>query len=238
MDFDIPREIIFPVEDVHVALDPGPHPFEAANGSAIEANWAVETAANPALFDGRMALLSSLRYRGGLLEGRCHAVRYASFLYWRKVRPTADAGHAFAHAMPVTTDNALVAIRMGSHTVGAGSVYFAAGSFEEPDFPGGKVDVDLNMAREVAEEIGIDLAGLPRDPIYHAWSNVRGTVIARRYRLPMTAAEAEAAIRAFVASEADPEIEAPVIVRSARDRPDGLAPHMPALIDWHFAGGR
>lgn len=79
MYFDIPREIIFPVEDVHVALDPGPHPFEAANGLAIEANWAVETAANPALFDGRMALLSSLRYRGGLARRPLLApFRYAS----------------------------------------------------------------------------------------------------------------------------------------------------------------
>lgn len=236
MTMDIPREVMFPVERVEVMLDPSPHPFEASNGPAIDANWRREVAIQPALFDGSMALLSRLRYGNGRLEGRCHSVRYASFLYWRKLRPVADAAHAFAHAIPVTTDNALVAIRMGPRTVNSGSIYFAAGSFEPMDFPGGMVDVDSNMAREVAEEIGIDISGLPRDPIYHGWSNERGTVIVRRYRLPMTAAEAETAIRAFVASEADPEIEGPVIIRSTHDLPDGLSPHMPALIAWHFDG--
>jgi 8-oxo-dGTP pyrophosphatase MutT (NUDIX family) len=237
MDFEIPRQAIFPVERVEVALDPAPHPFEVANGATIEANWKAERAANPAVFDGRLALLSNLQYRDGVLEGRSHIVRYASFLYWRRIRPTGDAAHAFAHAIPVTADNALIAVRMGAATVNAGSVYFAAGSFEPEDFPGGKVDIDLNMAREVAEEIGIDISGLPRDPIYHAWSNERGTVIVRRYRLPMTAAEAESAIRAFVASEADPEIAEPVIIRSVQDLPQGLAPHMPPLIAWHFGEG-
>lgn len=233
MKFNIPREVVLPVERIDVALDPAPHPFEQANGPAIDANWAAEIAANPALFDGPIALLSDLRYRDRQLQGRFHVVRYASFMYWRRSRPT-DASHAFAHAMPVTTDNALVAIRMGPRTVNAGSVYFAAGSFEPPDFPGGRVDVDFNMAREVAEETGLEIAGLDRDPIHHAWSYERGTVIFRRYRLAMTADEAEAAIRAFVASETDPEISEPIIIRSADDLDPGLMPHMKALISWHF----
>ncbi|MGO4831044.1 hypothetical protein AB4144_01905, partial [Rhizobiaceae sp. 2RAB30] len=59
------------------------------------------------------------------------------FMHWRR-RPSNDsAQHAFAHAMLVSSDNALVAIRMGAHTASPGSVYFAAGSFEPKDFPGG-----------------------------------------------------------------------------------------------------
>ena len=42
-------------------------------------------------------------------------------------------------------------------------------------------------------------------------------------------------IRDFVASEAEPEIDGPVVIRDARDLPEGLMPHMPPLIDWHFA---
>src|SRR5262249_41409621 len=72
MDFDIPREVILPVERVDVRLDPGPHPFETANLAAIDANWVQEQAANPALFDGDMALLSRLEYRNGRVEGACH----------------------------------------------------------------------------------------------------------------------------------------------------------------------
>jgi len=237
MDFDIPHQVIFPVEAVDVALEPRPHPFELANGAEIDANWEIEKTANPALFDGQMALLSRLAYRGRRLDGACHAVRYATFLYWRKVRPRPNSGHAFAHAMPVTSDGALIAARMGPRTANPGRVYFAAGSFEPDDFLDGRVDVDFNMAREVAEEIGLELATFDRDPYYHAWSSDAGTVIFRRYRVPMPAGAADRAIRAFVAGETDPEIEEPVIIRSAADLPDGMSPHMRPLIAWHFGGG-
>ena len=237
MVFDIPREVVFPVEHVDVALDPAPHPFETRHRPEIEANWQSEVAANPALFDGQMALLSRLAYRDGQLAGICHAIRYATFLYWRKVRPRPDVRHAFAHAMPVTSDGALIAARMGRKTANPGRVYFAAGSFEMADVTDGRVDVESNMMREVAEEIGLDLARLDRDPHYHAWSSDSGTVIFRRYRIPMAADQADRAIRGFIAAEADPEIEEPVIIRSAADLPEGISPHMRPLIAWHFDGG-
>jgi 8-oxo-dGTP pyrophosphatase MutT (NUDIX family) len=231
--FDIPRGIVFPVERVDVALLPGAHPFEAENLAAIEADWARQRVANPALFDGRIALLTGLRYAARRLVGSSHLVRYASFLYWRKERGQ-GAGHAFAHAMPVTSDGALIAVRMGSHTANPGAVYFAAGSFEAEDFSDGKVDIDRNMAREVKEETGLELAPLDRDPIWHAWSGDAGTVVSRRFRLPMTAEGAAARIRDFVAAEAEPEIEGPVIIRSAADLPATARSHMPALVEWHF----
>jgi 8-oxo-dGTP pyrophosphatase MutT (NUDIX family) len=237
MEFDIPRQVIFPVAHIDVALDPAPHPFETRCRPEIEANWQAEIAANPALFNGEMALLSRLAYRNGRLDGTCHAIRYATFLYWRRVRPRPDVRHAFAHAIPITSDGALIAARMGPRTANAGRVYFAAGSFEMVDFTDGKVDVESNMMREVAEEIGLDLSGLDRDPHYHAWSSDAGTVIFRRYRVPMPAATADQAIRAFIACETDPEIEEPVIIRSAADVPDGMSPHMRPLIEWHFGGG-
>ena len=238
MPFDIPRGVVFPVERVDVQLRHGPHPFEAANLTAIEADWARQRAANPALFDGQIALLSGLDYREGGLVGATHLVRYASFLYWRKLRAYPDAGHAFAHAMPVTEEGALIAVRMGSHTANPGAVYFAAGSFEPEDFPGGQVDVDFNMVREVKEETGLDLTPLDRDPFWHAWSGEAGTVIVRRFRLPMSAEAAAARIREFVAGEEEPEIAGPVIIRSAADLPEGIKPHMRPLVSWHFGERR
>ena len=63
----------------------------------------------------------------------------------------------------------------------------------------------------------------------------RGTVIFRRYYLDENADRVAARIRDFVAGEADPEIEGPVVIRHADERPPGLMPHMPPLIDWHFS---
>jgi 8-oxo-dGTP pyrophosphatase MutT (NUDIX family) len=233
--FDLPRDAVVPVLSAEIALDPAPHPFETENTVAIEENWERETAANPALFNGEVMLLSRLRYREARLEGSCHMVRYATFLLWRRSRPIGSAEHAYAHAMPVTSDNALVLVRMAAHTANANRVYFAAGSFEPQDFRAEKADIDFNMMREVREETGIDLKGLDRDPHYHLRSAAGATVIFRRYFLGEPAQQVAERIRDFVAREEEPEIAEPVIVRSAADLPDNPALHIPALVGWHFA---
>jgi 8-oxo-dGTP pyrophosphatase MutT (NUDIX family) len=236
MRFDLPRNVILPVDAVEVRLDPGPHPFALENADAIAENWQREIAANPALFDGTVVLLSQLAWRDNRLVGRCHAINYSTFMLWRKQRENSGAEHAYAHAMLVAGDNALVAIRMGPRTVSAGRVYFAAGSFEPIDFREGLVDVDFNMMREVREETGLDLSAARRGVRYHALSTASGTVIFRRYHVTAPADEIARRISAFVASETDPEIEAPVIIRHAADLPEGLSPHMKPLIEWHFSG--
>jgi 8-oxo-dGTP pyrophosphatase MutT (NUDIX family) len=156
-------------------------------------------------------------------------------MYWRGNREMPGVGHVFAHAMLVSSDNALVAIRMGKHTLNAGRVYFAAGSFELEDFRDGLVDVNFNMRREVKEETGIDIGEASPAKRYYLLSTRSGTVIFRRYRMPMTANAMIASINAFVAAETNPEIEAPVVIHSASDLPDHLAAHMRPLIEWHFS---
>jgi len=235
LSFDLPRNVIMPVDAIDVRLDPAQHPFAVSNAEAIAENWRQEIAANPALFNGTVVLLSELSYRDRRLVGRCHAVNYSTFLLWRKRRENSGAEHAYAHAVLVAGDNALVAIRMGPHTVNAGRVYFAAGSFEPIDFRDGQVDVDFNMIREVGEETGLDLSTAERGRRWHALSMPSGTVIFRRYRVAEPADEIARRIGAFVAAEADPEIEGPVVIRGAADLPDGLMPHMKPLIEWHFA---
>lgn len=236
LSFDLPRNVILPVDAIDVRLDPAPHPFALSNAEAIAENWRQETAANPALFDGTVVLLSELAYRDNRLFGRCHAVKFSTFMLWRKRRENSGAEHAYAHAMLVAGDNALVAIRMGPHTVNAGRVYFAAGSFEPIDFRDGLVDADFNMMREVSEETGLDLSTAERGRRWYALSRETGTVIFRRYRVAEPADELARRISAFVTTEAEPEIEGPVIIRDATDLPDGLMPHMKSLIEWHFAG--
>lgn len=234
MSFALPLGVIVPVEEIDVRLDPSQHPFEQGREDAIAENWRREIAAKPALFDGTVVLLSEFGYDGGRLFGRCHAVRYSTFMYWRTDR-VGTAAHAFAHPMLVTKDNALIAIRMGAHTVNAGRVYFAAGSFEPEDFPNGLVDPHGNMVREVREETGLDISAVRRGDRHYALATERGTVIFRRYFLDGTADEIASRIRDFVASEAEPEIEDPVVIRNTGDLPEGLMPHMPQMIDWHFS---
>jgi len=233
LSFALPLGVILPVDEIDVRLDPAQHPFERGREEAIAENWRREIAAKPALFDGTVVLLSEFGYDTGRLFGRCHAVGYSTFLYWRKDR-VATAAHAFAHPMLVTKDNALIAIRMGAHTVNAGRVYFAAGSFEPEDFPDGVVDAHGNMVREVLEETGLDISGVRRGKRHYALATEKGTVIFRRYFLDLDADDIASHIRAFVAAEIEPEIEEPVIIRDACDLPEGLMGHMQPMIDWHF----
>ena len=234
MAFDIPRDRMVPVDSVEVRLDPSPHPFELQHGEAIASNWDAEIAAQPALFNGRMALLAGLSYRDGSLKGRCHEVNYATFLYWKRNRASV-AEHAFAHPALVSRDNALIAIRMGKRTANPGAVYFAAGSFEAEDFRDGICDLDLNMAREVREETGLDISTASQDARYTLFSTGKSTAIFRRYWLDADAAAIEQRISDFVAGEEEPEIEGPVIIRGPHDLPVGLRPHMQAFMQWHFA---
>jgi 8-oxo-dGTP pyrophosphatase MutT (NUDIX family) len=234
LSFALPRGVILPVDHIDVRLDPSPHPFERDNACAIAENWLIEIETKPALFDGTVVLLSEFGYADRRLFGRCHAVRYSTFMYWRRDR-VGTAAHAFAHPMLVTRDNALLAIRMAAHTVNAGRVYFAAGSFEPEDFPDGLVDPHGNMVREVLEETGLDISEVRRGERHYALATERGTVIFRRYFLDRDADDIASRIRDFVDGESEPEIEEPVVIRNARDLPDGLMPHMPPMIDWHFS---
>ena len=85
------------------------------------------------------------------------------------------------------------------------------------------------------EETGLDLTGAACGRRHYALSTANGTVIFRRYRETASADDIARRISAFVATEAEPEIEEPVIIRDPDDLPEGLMPHMKALIDWHFS---
>lgn len=238
MVFDIPRNRMIAVDTAELAFDAGPHPYEAANGAAIEANWRAETERNPALFDGKVMLFSTIRWHDGRLDGRCHAIRFATFMHWRRHRADATAEHLYAHAMPVTADGALIAIRMAAHTANAGKVYFAAGSFDPDDVRDGRIDIEFNMRREVLEETGIDLTNSPSETGFRGYSGAGGTVLAKRFFLDENAEALAARIRAVIAADPDPEISDVVIIRDPADLPDGLMAHMTPLIDWHFGAGR
>lgn len=236
MTFDIPRNRILPVTTANLVVDPAPHPYEVAHREAIEANWALEKAEKPALFNGEVMFFSSIRWAVGRLDARCHTIRFATFMHWRRSRRDPTAEHLYAHAMPVSSDGALVAIRMAPHTANGGRVYFAAGSFDPHDIRDGRLDIASNMAREVGEETGLDLNGARAEDAYHGWSGDGGTVLVRRYFLDRSAEEIAEDIRRHIATDPDPEIDEAIIIRDAGDLPDGLMAHMVPLVEWHFRG--
>ncbi len=224
---------VLPIEHVALTLADGAHPFERDNRQAIAENWAREVADNPRLFNGRMVLPSAVRIVDGALSGVSHEIDFATFLFWRKQAISSGSCHIFAYAVPVASDGALIAVKMGPHTANPGRIYFAAGSFEAIDYPGGQMDFDVNTRREVLEETGIDLAGTRRDAGLHLLRAGASVLLFRRHYLEREAEAIAADIRAHVARDPDPEIEGPVILREG-DVPEPTVRHMPPLVAWHF----
>ena len=102
--------VIVALSDIDIRLTETAHPFETENGAAIAANWERETASNPALFNGRVVLPMRARLEGDVLTGESRPVQFATLLYWARQADNPGGIHLFAFAVPISRDNAIMAI--------------------------------------------------------------------------------------------------------------------------------
>lgn len=228
---------LFPISSVSVRVLCDEHPYHVAERDAAAENWRGEVARNPALFDGKMVFQKSAVFDRGTIRAEGHIVPYSTFLWWRKQTDCAGGIHLFAFPVLVSSDGALIAIRMSGTTANAGQVYFAAGSLDESDIVDGFCDVDGNMRREVLEETGFDLDhAATADPQLYASHQNRRVTLYRLFRFSMTAAEMAASIRSR--ADRDEEVEDAVIIRSADPELHRYAPAMLPLLTWFFSEKR
>jgi 8-oxo-dGTP pyrophosphatase MutT (NUDIX family) len=231
-----PERTVFPVSRIELRVLPGEHPFQAFQRAAISENWQAETAANPALFDGRMVFQRRLSVSENTIVGEGYLAPFSAFMWWRKLGGREGGFHLFAYPVLVSADRALVAIRMGAHTANPGQVYFAAGSIEEPDIVDGRCDLDWNMRREVQEETGLDLREAVAEPQYHAAHFRRVVSIFRLFRFALTADEMVERIERHLAVVKDREIEGPIVIRSADPSAYTYNEAMLPILAWFFDG--
>ncbi|MCF3640527.1 NUDIX hydrolase [Rhizobium sp. TRM95111] len=225
---------VFPLAGLAIRLAAGPHPFHAAEHVAAAANWQAEIAANPALFNGDMLLIDAPVLAAGVLAANAHVTPYATFLLWRRRQPDCKGFHLFGLPLVVSSDGALIAVRMSRHTANPGKVYCAAGSLEPNDVADGRVDLFANMAREVHEEIGLVLADARADATVHAVRVDRAVTVLRVYRFGSTADELLAGIATHILHAEEQEIDQALAIRDAR--PDAFAypAFMPPVLAWFF----
>ncbi|OAP49069.1 hypothetical protein [Sinorhizobium americanum] len=225
---------VFPVSEIDIEVSAEPHPFHLAERERARESWQREIAANPHLFDGRMVLQRSIRIAEGRIAARAHIVPYSTFLWWRKTRGP-GAYHIFGMPMLLSSDGALIAIRMGAHTANAGRVYSPGGSLEPEDVVDGRCDVAGNIAREVKEETGISLSEASAEPGWHA-IHMAGTItVFRVFRLPATADEVVARVAAHIASDPHPEVDEALAIRGPEPHAHNYPEFIPPILDWLFA---
>lgn len=217
---------VFPLQSVELAVLPGDHPFHAAEASRAAENWRGEIAANPALFDGRMVFFDRVRLAEGALRAEGHLMPFSSFLWWRRQAPPPGGVHIFGWAIPVSSDGAVIAIRMGPQTANAGLVYCAAGSLDANDIVGDRCDLAGNLRREVLEETGLDLSEAEPASGWYGLHRDRRVTLYRYFRFERTAEELLAAIGRHMAVDHEKEIDAAVAIRSADPKAHPYSPMM------------
>lgn len=232
-----PESTVFPVSRIDLAVLPGEHPFHLSEFDVVRENWAKEIAANPALFDGRMIFQHRLSLADGAIKGEAYVTPFSTFLWWRKQRERGGF-HLFAFAVAVSSDGAIIAIRMAPHTANPGQIYCAAGSMDESDIVDGRCDVEGNMRREVQEETGLDLNDAAADPGYYGTHVNRSVTVFRIFRFPWTAEDMLRRIEAHMLVSEEDEVDGVVAIRSADPAAHHYSAAMLPILAWFFGRGK
>lgn len=232
----IPENQVFALAAVRLRLDRSEHPWRVGERDAIDAHWAREQVERPWLFNGTVMLHRGLRFQDGAISGVSHRVPYAALLHWLNTRPDGDVWHLFGSAVILSSDNAMLLIRMAARTANAGKVCAPAGSLDEADIVGDQVDVEASIRREAREETGLDLSDAAAEGRLLGWRRGRIVSIFRRYRCAEPADALVARMREHVRTSPEQEVEDIVVVRSPSEAGAAAPDYMQALIRFHFGG--
>jgi 8-oxo-dGTP pyrophosphatase MutT (NUDIX family) len=183
--------------------------------------------AKPAVWNGKVLLCRNPRADNGVHRAEYFETDFASFLAWRDWGfPDKSVFNSFGSGALRSADGAFVLGRMNVQTANAGRIYFPAGTPDPNDVVAGRVDLAMSIAREVAEEVGLDPSAYAAS---EDWTIVEtGQVVAciRLLQSKLSAAELSLRIEAFIRSEASPELSGVKLVRRRAD----FDPQMPTFI--------
>jgi len=138
----------------------------------------------------------------------------------------------------ISSDGALIAIRMAPHTANPGQVYCAAGSMDESDIVDGHCDVEGNMRREVLEETGLDLNDAVAESGYYGTHVSRSVTLFRIFHFPWTADDMLRKIEAHMLISEEDEVDGAVAIRSADPAAHHYSPAMLPILAWFFGRGK
>jgi 8-oxo-dGTP pyrophosphatase MutT (NUDIX family) len=217
------------VTDIECRIEAYDWPFPQAERHRIDIHWDAVRSRKPSLFNGRVLMSHRLDVEGDMLRGGCFETDYKPFLSWRDFGfPGAPVANCFAMPALRAACGAFMLGAMSATTANSGKLYFPAGTPEPSDADAnGRVLFERNILRELEEETGLTIANVTLDPL---WTIVfAGPLVAcmKVARSPLTAQALQAHFDSFRATQADPELDRLVAVRS----PDDFDPaRMPAFM--------
>lgn len=213
---------------VTASLAPHRWSWAEANRERIAAHWARRKAERPAIFDGRVLMLSGVDDVAGHTVARFFETGYAEMTAWLDLgRPGEGVGNGFAMGALRGSDGGFILGRMANHTANAGHLYFPAGTPDLGDVtPEGEVDLAGSMLREITEETGLgpdDWTVAPRWTVVEEDGRV---AFLREIHLSVPAVEACRYIRNFLATETRPELAGVEIVTPGQTFDAAIPPYL------------
>jgi 8-oxo-dGTP pyrophosphatase MutT (NUDIX family) len=210
------------VAGFEMALGGDDWPFLNDRADDVAHCWAAESAANPALFDGRVLVASTLAVENGIVRGRYLEVPFSALLYWRRLGfPSAGAFNCFGAAVACSRDGAVLLGVMAPHTANAGRIYFPCGTPDPGDIDGTRLDIERSILRELEEETGLGADVV--QPTSRRWLVRDDPIVccARRIDVDLEATALETRVRAHLAADPHPELSDIIVARRRSDL-DGL----------------
>jgi 8-oxo-dGTP pyrophosphatase MutT (NUDIX family) len=215
------------IERLDLTFAPQPWAYALDRRAEIDAFFATQQRAKPALWNGRVLLLHRHRLEGGVLRGAFLETDFASFTAWRhRDRPPAGVTDCFGAAAVLSVDGAFVVGVMAAHTANAGRIYFPCGTPDPGDIVDGRVDFDRSIARELKEETGLAIDAFDCEPGWTAVGTPGQIALIKVARTGEGATALRARILDYLARQRQPELADIRLVRGPAD----LDPAMPAFM--------
>lgn len=229
---------LFRIERLELSFASKPWAFAIERRAEIDAYFAALRREKPAVWNGRVLLLHRHAVRDGVLRGDYLETDYASFAAWNAWGcPPAGVHDCFGAAAIVSADDAVLLGVMAPHTFNAGMIYFPCGTPDPGDIVGGKVDLDLSVRRELAEETGLGPDDVSAEPGWTAVADASLLALVKVFRSPQAAEPLRARMLAHSAGEAQPELCDIRIVRGPADFDAAMPRFVTAFLAEYFGTG-
>lgn len=191
---------------LHVSA--GEWAYAGLNAAAIDAHWARRTSESALLFNGRVFLLTRNAIEADEFRGAFVATDFKSFLHWRESgHPEAGVRDCFGASLIVSCDGAVLLGRQRPGQVNSGLLYPPSGFIDPSDVAAdGTIDIAGNMAREIAEETGLDARLLCWEEGFRIAFSGPQVAIGRVARSTMSASALSQAVRDHIARDERPEL--------------------------------
>src|ERR1700692_1802529 len=148
--------VIHRVTTLDLAFEPRPWPFADEQRAEIAAHFAVKQREKP-IWNGRVLLGRDPVFTAERLRAEYFETDFASFLTWRDWGfPDAGVFNGVGMGALRSSDGAFLLGGMADHTSHAGRISFPAGTPDPDDVRDGVLDIAGSIAREIAEETGLE----------------------------------------------------------------------------------